>query len=510
MRWLSFPGAGHNRLAQYREYSTRTTDPNSKLHCAMESKTMPLGRHRFSAADQERFGSLSGDHNPLHMDPVAARRLVTGRAVVHGIHTLLHMLEVLPDLVDWPQGQIECEFLSPVCVDDEVVIAAAQGLDGALVFIASVEALPCTRITLTSRQLATKPLPLASEAHTTPRSSTPLERAPESWIAQHLRLDLPGCSFAPHFPRACAQLGERRVAALALLSYFVGMVCPGQHSIFASLVIRAGNASDSLDFHVRSFHSKYRQFQIEFGGCICGEIKAFVRTPPQEQPITADLLEGIRAHEFEGRNAWVIGGSRGLGELAAKILGAGGADVTLTYSTGAADAHRVAEDINQSGRGRAKARRLDIAHEDFESWVQASAAPDAVLYFATPRIYRKKPSEFQPALLSEFLDFYVFKLESLCRALERHTNDHPFTLFNPSTVFIEDRPKGMAEYSIAKAAAEVLVAELPRWLRHVRVINRRLPRLSTDQTATLFGNSPTSNLDVLLPLVREVMGSVNS
>ena len=68
----------------------------------------------------------------------------------------------------------------------------------------------------------------------------------------------------------------------------------------------------------------------------------------------------------------------------------------------------------------------------------------------------------------------------------------------------------MAEYSIAKAAAEVLVAELPRWLRHVRVINRRLPRLSTDQTATLFGNSPTSNLDVLLPLVREVMGSVNS
>lgn len=507
---LSILACGHNRLAQLRENPPRPTYLISNLHYAMESKTMPLARHRFSTADQERFGSLSGDHNPLHMDPVAARRLVTGRTVVHGIHTLLHMLEALPEQVDWIRGQIECEFLSPVCVGDEVVIAAAPGLDGARVFIASVEALPCTRITLTSNQMAPEPPTSGAEAQSSPHSSTPQERAPESWVGQRLRVDLPGSSFASHFPRACARLGERRVAALALLSYFVGMECPGQHSIFASLAFHASKVSDGVDFHVRSFHSKYRQFQIEFGGSVSGVIKAFVRTPPQEQPFTADLLPGIRAQEFEGFNAWVIGGSRGLGELAAKILGAGGADVTLTYSSGAADAQRVAQDINEAGRGRASARRLDIAHDDLRSWVQGSAAPDAVFYFATPRIYRKKPAEFQPSLLSEFLDFYVYKLEALCRALEHHKNDRPFTLFHPSTVFIEDRPKGMAEYAIAKAAAEVLVTELPRWLRQVRVINRRLPRLSTDQTATLFSNGLTTNLDVLLPLVREVMGSVKA
>ena len=44
-----------------------------------------LGQRRFSIADQRRFADLSGDSNPMHMDPVAARRLLSGQLVVHGV-----------------------------------------------------------------------------------------------------------------------------------------------------------------------------------------------------------------------------------------------------------------------------------------------------------------------------------------------------------------------------------------------------------------------------------------
>jgi hypothetical protein len=46
--------------------------------------------------------------------------------------------------------------------------------------------------------------------------------------------------------------------------------------------------------------------------------------------------------------ALVIGGSRGLGELTAKILMVGGADVTITYALGG-DVERVADEA-RSGR----------------------------------------------------------------------------------------------------------------------------------------------------------------
>ena len=47
----------------------------------------------FTSDDQLAFAKLSGDHNPLHLDPLLARRLLFGRQVVHGLHALLWSLD---------------------------------------------------------------------------------------------------------------------------------------------------------------------------------------------------------------------------------------------------------------------------------------------------------------------------------------------------------------------------------------------------------------------------------
>ena len=76
----------------------------------------------------------------------------------------------------------------------------------------------------------------------------------------------------------------------------------------------------------------------------------------------------------------------------------------------------------------------------------------------------------------------------------------PVKVFVPSTVFIDERPKGMTEYTMAKAAVEILCADLQRSLRRVRIVVQRLPRLETDQTAALMPVKSASIADTLLPI----------
>ncbi len=52
-----------------------------------------LASRRFNLADQERFANISGDRNPMHLDPILARRTQAGAPVVHGVHLLLWALD---------------------------------------------------------------------------------------------------------------------------------------------------------------------------------------------------------------------------------------------------------------------------------------------------------------------------------------------------------------------------------------------------------------------------------
>ena len=68
------------------------------------------------------------------------------------------------------------------------------------------------------------------------------------------------------------------------------------------------------------------------------------------------------------------------------------------------------------------------------------------------------------------------RFHELCLWLD--SADRPIRVYLPSTVFITERPKGMTEYAMAKAAAEVLADDLNRSLNNVRIVHTRLPRLA--------------------------------
>ena len=76
----------------------------------------PPAEIRFDQEDVAAFARASGDVNPLHVDPQAARRSPFGGCVVHGCLLGIGMLGSLPDALLASVRSLDLSFSSPLLV----------------------------------------------------------------------------------------------------------------------------------------------------------------------------------------------------------------------------------------------------------------------------------------------------------------------------------------------------------------------------------------------------------
>ena len=210
----------------------------------------------------------------------------------------------------------------------------------------------------------------------------------------------------------------------------------------------------------------------------------------------------VATDEFKAAVALVVGGSRGLGEITAKLIAAGGGRVIITYASGRHDAERIAAEINRWG-GRCSIITYD-AREDADRQMRTLEWPPThVYYFATPTISRRKADILVRERLDEFNEFYVHGFLRLVDAA-LHLRPSGISAFYPSTVYVQNRPAEMTEYAMSKAMGVILCADIPKYRRGVRVLMRRLPRVATDQTASIIPVLSQDPLSVMLPIIREM------
>ena len=317
---------------------------------------------------------------------------------------------------------------------------------------------------------------------------------------------MPAAEIARAFPNAARAWGERRIAAFACCTYLVGMICPGLHSIFGGLSLSAceePDERDAIDFRVTVTDPRFRLVRMKISGCgLDGTLESFVRQPPAVQAGVTDVAKRIAPGEFAGTTALVVGGSRGLGELTAKILAAGGARVIVTYAAGRTDAERVQNEINTHG-GECEILHYDVRASAGPQLMRLANLPTELYYFATPAIFRRKSGVFVQDKFNEFFNFYVTGFYDLCQAV-RCRRPHGISVFYPSSIAIEERPAGMTEYAMAKLAGEILCADMMAYGSSIHITIRRLPRMPTDQTATLMQVDAADPIEVMIPIVREV------
>jgi NAD(P)-dependent dehydrogenase (short-subunit alcohol dehydrogenase family) len=226
------------------------------------------------------------------------------------------------------------------------------------------------------------------------------------------------------------------------------------------------------------------------GGGMTGTVNAFMRPPPVSQPNMTTIKSHVSGTPFKKIRALVIGGSRGLGEISAKIVAAGGGETTITYLSGKDDADHVAEDISKNG-GICKVMQMDVSEPTLavQSLIQEDWRPTHLLYFATPRI-SGRPGEDNR---DEFDNIYSRGLIRVVTSLQKQS-DEALTLFYPSSIYVVEPPADLTNYAAAKAKGETTAENLAKNQPNFNVIIERLEPLATDQSASLL------NIDVAAPL----------
>jgi hypothetical protein len=287
----------------------------------------------------------------------------------------------------------------------------------------------------------------------------------------------------------------------------VGMICPGARSIFSALRVEESdvNAQPSLSYKVTRVVPSFSAVKLAVEGPqIRGVLDTFYRPQPESQPTCADLRATIAPTALKGQVALVIGGSRGIGEVTAKLVAAGGGFPIITYHCGHEDAARVVADIEADG-GVARAIALDVREP--QPGVAELFGDGLILthlyYFASRKIFVKKPGIFDPTLFDDFAQVYVHGLAKTLDAIRVRCKS-PLTLFYPSSVAINELTRGLEEYVTAKAAGEALVAMLaardPALVVHVE----RLPRIVTDQTTSLVHAPAKRAEEVMIPILHSL------
>jgi NAD(P)-dependent dehydrogenase (short-subunit alcohol dehydrogenase family) len=238
------------------------------------------------------------------------------------------------------------------------------------------------------------------------------------------------------------------------------------------------------------------------GGNISGTVTAFMRWPPVEAPSMAAVSTMVGAEKFADAVALVVGGSRGLGAATAKAIAAGGGKVVVTYKEGRDEATKLAGEINAlRGPGVCTVLSYDSSTGAASQLSGLTEDINQFYYFATPPIFPRTSDLFSPDMFRQFCSVYVDGFDDVCRFVRMRSRAATLAAFYPSSVAVDQVPPGLVEYAMAKAAGEILCAGLMRQVSGLKVVVGRLPRVLTDQTATIALVENADPLTTMLPFI---------
>ena len=136
--------------------------------------------------------------------------------------------------------------------------------------------------------------------------------------------------------------------------------------------------------------------------------------------------------------------------------------------------------------------------------------PIKSLYFASPRIFRRRLKNISENDMADFLNIYVYKFIDLVETLfEKNKCFENIVIGYPSTIAIEERLPEQFEYFSAKQIGEFACEFLSKKYKKINIKIERLPRLNTRQTNSFIKSKTFNNIEEISKFVYQVESFIN-
>lgn len=455
----------------------------------------------FSDIDQSEFSLLSGDYNPLHLDSILARRLIFGSKVVHGINLLLWSLNVWLDKkkMNIELSSINVEFLKPVNVGQKVNIKFNNLNNNIVIIRLFCEHILTTKINfcwLTASRVELDFIKFKSPPISKPKviKEKDLDKS-----SGELNFYLNEKIVKKNYPSLSKYFSKLQIAIFLSSTRLIGNKCPGLNSIYSNLNLnfKKNKNYNNFNYNIKKVDRRFSLVLLNiFGPSFDGLIKSFIR-PDKLKTIKFNIIKKvIKKSKFNGQNAIIIGGSRGIGEVTTKLLSAGSANVKFSFNSSEKEAFKITNDINKNG-GKVSYFQYNILSKKNKMLksILKDFSPTHLYYFATPFIFIGSRGSYSKTIYEKFYQYYVVGFENTLSCL---IDKGLKKVFYPSTVAIDQNPPDMQEYITAKREGEKLCNSLEKKHSHLEIYKPRLPRIETDQTVSLFSVKNENPISVQL------------
>ena len=236
-----------------------------------------IGNKSFNLDDQLQFAKFSGDFNPIHVDPILARRTISGECIVHGINGLMYAIECLVKFNGMTCTNFEARFIKAIRLglainvfwdvkNNKLSIISEEGIHTTIYI--QLGFLP-KKNSAESKIYSDKPLKV-------PRNLSLKECSQISQEDFVFRGDIVVGELI--FPYLFETYGNLFASELGACSEIVGMQTPGLNSLFLKLRCFVTLGSSDCNYRLVSCNLIFGILKILFSGrCLKSEIEVLYR-----------------------------------------------------------------------------------------------------------------------------------------------------------------------------------------------------------------------------------------
>lgn len=287
----------------------------------------------FNSDDLIRFSKLSGDFNPIHLDPVYASRTQFRQPIVYGVLLLLSSIcqqKQSPIILD----TLTIKFLGPAFLDEKLTASSTDHMGQTLLTIKQRNrTVISANFSWSSKHLVSPHLVQRSTHH----SSKPIDHNLDDITIGEIHEEPIYLSsfYSNEESVRFGAIHSFQLAILLAITRHVGMNVPGKYGTLMHLTINFSNLanSKSLSFLTRQVSTATRMVRQEIlddSGHSTGVVDALILHRPATLTSICSKKSTLKL-PLKQKTVLITGASRGLGRAYAELFASQGANLILQY-----------------------------------------------------------------------------------------------------------------------------------------------------------------------------------